>query len=94
MPWLPEPEQMTTGISQPFIRASDPAAAKASCASKIAMGVETGILGYNMYLRGNSFRPGDGIVGRDVEETIRNVGILASQGMKETDRVILKIMTE
>ena len=68
--------------------------AKASCASKIAMGVETGILGYNMYLRGNSFRPGDGIVGRDVEETIRNVGILASQGMKETDRVILKIMTE
>ena len=26
--------------------------AKASCASKIAMGVETGILGYNMYLRG------------------------------------------
>ena len=68
--------------------------AKASCASKIAMGVETGILGYNMYLRGNSFQPGDGIVGRDVEETIRNVGILASQGMKETDRVILKIMTE
>ena len=67
--------------------------AKASCASKIAMGVETGILGYNMYLRGNSFQPGDGIVGRDVEQTIRNVGILASQGMKETDRVILKIMT-
>ena len=29
MPWLPEPEQMTTGISQPFIRASDPAAAQA-----------------------------------------------------------------
>lgn len=68
--------------------------AKASCAGKIAMGVETGILGYNMYLRGNSFQPGDGIVGRDVEQTIRNVGILASQGMKETDRVILKIMTE
>ena len=67
--------------------------AKASCASKIAMGVETGLLGYNMYLRGNSFQPGDGIVGRDVEQTIRNVGILASQGMKETDRVILKIMT-
>ena len=44
-------------------------------------------------LRGNSFQPGDGIVGWDVEETIRNVGILA-QGMKETDRVILKIMTE
>lgn len=68
--------------------------AKASCASKIAMGVECGILGYNMYLRGDGFRPGDGIVGDDVEDTIRNVGTLAAQGMRETDRVILKIMTE
>lgn len=67
--------------------------AKASCASKIAMAVDTGILGYNMYLGGNNFRPGDGIEGADVEETIRNVGILASKGMHETDRVILNIMT-
>ena len=67
--------------------------AKASCASKIAMAVGTGILGYNMYLGGNNFRPGDGIEGADVEETIRNVGILASKGMHETDRVILNIMT-
>ena len=29
MPWLPLPELMTTGISQPFIRASEPAAAMA-----------------------------------------------------------------
>ena len=67
--------------------------AKASCASKIAMAVGTGILGYNMYLGGNNFRPGDGIEGADVEETIRNVGVLASKGMHETDRVILNIMT-
>ena len=57
------------------------------------MGVNCGILGYNMYKGGNNFRPGDGIVGVDVEDTIKNVGILASQGMRETDRVILKIMT-
>ncbi len=68
--------------------------AKASCASKIAMSVETGILGYNMYLKGNNFCAGDGIVGENVEETIKNVGVLAAQGMRETDRVILKIMTE
>ena len=67
--------------------------AKASCASKIAMAIGTGILGYNMYLGGNNFRPGDGIEGADVEDTIRNVGILASKGMHETDRVILNIMT-
>ena len=68
--------------------------AKASCASKIAMGVECGILGYNMYRTGNNFRPGDGIMGADVEHTVHNVGVLAAQGMRETDRVILKIMTE
>ena len=68
--------------------------AKASCASKIAMSVDCGILGYNMYLGGNNFRPGDGIMGGGVEPTIRNVGVLAAQGMRETDRVILKIMTE
>ena len=68
--------------------------AKASCASKIAMGVECGLLGYNMYLGGSNFQPGHGILGKDVEDTIRHVGVLAAQGMRETDRVILKIMTE
>ena len=68
--------------------------AKASCASKIAMAVETGILGYRMYLTGNSFRGGDGIVGTDVEDTIRNVGTLAGIGMREEDKVILGIMTK
>ena len=68
--------------------------AKASCASKIAMGVGCGILGYNMYRTGNNFQPGHGIMGTDVEDTIRNVGTLASQGMRQTDRVILEIMTK
>ena len=68
--------------------------AKASCASKIAMGVGCGILGHDMYRTNNDFRPGDGILGVDVEQTVRNVGVLAAQGMRETDRVILRIMTE
>ena len=68
--------------------------AKASCASKIAMGVDCGILGYDMYRNGDNFRSGDGILGDDVEDTIRHVGVLATEGMRETDRVILKIMTE
>ena len=68
--------------------------AKASCASKIAMGVGCGLLGCDMAFVGNNFQPGHGILGTDVEDTIRHVGVLASQGMRETDRVILKIMTE
>lgn len=67
--------------------------AKASCAGKIAAAVNAGILGYNMYLNGSQFWAGDGIVSKGVENTIRNVGRLGRDGMRETDREILKIMT-
>ena len=42
--------------------------AKASCAAKIASAVEAGILGYNMYIRGQQFKGGDGIVVKGIEE--------------------------
>ena len=67
--------------------------AKPSCAAKIAEAVDAGILGYEMYVRGQNFKSGEGIVGRDIAETVRNVGILASEGMQGTDHTILKIMT-
>ena len=68
--------------------------AKASCAAKIALSVDAGILGYHMYLNGNQFKDGDGIVKKGVENTIHSVGILASEGMIETDKEILKIMMD
>jgi len=68
--------------------------AKPSCAAKIAESVDAGILGYQMYLNGQNFQPGDGIVGADVHETVTNVGVLAKEGMKGTDRTILAIMTQ
>ena len=66
--------------------------AKASCASKIATAVEMGLLGYDMAKNGQVLHGGDGIVGADVEETIRNVGRLADEGMRDTDKTILHIM--
>lgn len=66
--------------------------AKSSCAAKIAAAVEAGLLSYAMAKQGRRFRGGDGIVTRGVEGTIRNIGILAREGMRETDRVILRIM--
>ena len=66
--------------------------AKASCAAKIASAVDAGILGYNMYKRGQQFYGGDGIVTRGVEETIQNVGRLGKQGMKATNEEIIKSM--
>lgn len=66
--------------------------AKASCAAKIAAAVDAGILGYQMYLEGQQFYGGDGIVTKGADKTVRNVGILAREGMRETDRTILEIM--
>ncbi len=66
--------------------------AKPSCAAKIAAAVDAGILGYNMYLENQQFFGGDGIVTKGADKTVSNVGILAREGMRETDRTILKIM--
>lgn len=66
--------------------------AKASCAAKIAVAVDAGILGYYMFKEGQQFKGGDGIVRKGVEATISNVGKLAKDGMKETDKEIIKIM--
>ena len=68
--------------------------AKPSCAGKIAISVESGILGYEMAKKGNELLGGDGIVGNDVEETIDHIGRLGRLGMKQTDVEILKIMVE
>ncbi len=68
--------------------------AKASCAAKIATAVESGLLGLNMYYHGNEFFAGDGIVKKGVEKTIKSVSRLAHEGMKETDKEILRIMLE
>ena len=68
--------------------------AKASCAAKIAAAVEAGILGWNMYRNGQQFYGGDGVVSKGVENTIRNIGRLGRDGMRETDREIIRIMTQ
>lgn len=68
--------------------------AKSSCAAKIALAVESGIFGYHMYINGNNFKNGEGIVNKEVEATIQNVGKLASKGMVETDKQIVNIMLD
>lgn len=68
--------------------------AKASCAAKIAAAVEAGILGYRMYTQHQEFYSGDGIVVKGVDNTIRNIGRLAKDGMRETESQILSMMLE
>ncbi|MDD4371434.1 MAG: L-serine ammonia-lyase, iron-sulfur-dependent, subunit alpha [Anaerostipes sp.] len=67
--------------------------AKASCAAKIATAVDAGIFGYEMYLQGQQFYSGEGVVSDGVENTIKNIGRLGKDGMRDTDKEILCIMT-
>ncbi len=66
--------------------------AKASCAAKIAVAVDAGLLGYQMCKNGMQFYAGDGIVKKGIENTIRTVGSLAHNGMVDTDREIIHLM--
>ncbi len=66
--------------------------AKPSCAAKIASAVDAGILGWEMEQEKQQFYSGDGIVTKGVDRTVKNVGRLASEGMRQTDQTILEIM--
>ena len=68
--------------------------AKASCAGKIAAAVDAGILGYRMFTQNQEFLSGDGIVVKGVDNTIRNIGRLAKDGMSCTETEILNMMLE
>ena len=68
--------------------------AKASCAAKISVAVEAGLMGLSMYNKGNQFFGGDGLVKNGAESTIAVVGRLARFGMKETDEEIIRLMLE
>ena len=68
--------------------------AKASCAMKISSGIYSAFDATMLALNKDVLKSGDGIVGVDIEKTIRNVGELAQSGMKGTDETILDIMTK
>lgn len=68
--------------------------AKTSCALKVASAVEAAINGALLAMRDVCIPGKDGILDEDIESFICNIGTLGSVGMVETDKVILKIMTD
>ena len=68
--------------------------AKASCAAKIASSVDAALLGYNMYKCNQEFKGGDGIVMKDIETTIKGIGRLGKDGMRQTNEEIIRLMIE
>ena len=66
--------------------------AKPSCAAKIAISIDGAYLVIDMTRNRQRFAGGDGIVKDGIENTISSVSKLGRDGMRETDKEILKIM--
>lgn len=67
--------------------------AKPSCALKVTTGVSTAVLSAVMAMENRCVTSVEGIIDEDVDQSIRNLTRIGSQGMNETDRVVLDIMT-
>ncbi len=67
--------------------------AKPSCAMKLMSGVSTAVLSAMMAMDGHCVTPVEGIIDQDVDRCIRNLTRIGRDGMNETDRMVLDIMT-
>ncbi len=67
--------------------------AKPSCAMKVASGVSTAMLSAMMAMENKVVTSAEGIIDDDVDRSIRNLTSIGSQGMEETDKLVLDIIT-
>lgn len=67
--------------------------AKQGCALKVYSAVSAAVQAALLSDKGIITR-NDGIIVDDIEQTIKNIGLIGSEGMTETDNMILKIMTK
>ena len=67
--------------------------AKPSCALKLTSGVSTAVLSAILAMDNKCVTSVEGIIDDDVDRSIRNLTRIGSQGMNETDKLVLEIMT-
>lgn len=66
--------------------------AKVGCAMKVASGVSSALQSAVLAREGICISEYDGIIEKDIEKTIQNLGKIGSVGMQKTDNMILDIM--
>ena len=66
--------------------------AKVGCAMKVASGVSSALQSAVLAREGLCISEYDGIIEKDIEKTIQNLGRIGSVGMQHTDNMILDIM--
>ena len=67
--------------------------AKPSCALKVTTGVSTAVLSAVMAMENRCVKSVEGIIDQDVDRSIQNLTEIGKNGMNETDRLVLQIMT-
>ena len=66
--------------------------AKVGCAMKVASGVSSALQSAVLAREGICISEHDGIIEKDIEKTVQNLGRIGSIGMQNTDNMILDIM--
>ena len=67
--------------------------AKPSCALKVTSGVSTAVLSAMLAIQNKHVTSVEGLVEDDVDRTIHNMTRIVAEGMNETDKMVLDIMT-
>ena len=66
--------------------------AKYGCALKISTSAGAALESALLALAGTALPPGNGLVGKDFRETLRNLREVTERGMKDLDRSLLEIL--
>ncbi len=67
--------------------------AKPSCALKVGSGIATAVFSAMLAMEGKTVSALEGIIDEDVDQCVRNLAKIGTQGMEETDKLVLAIMT-
>ena len=66
--------------------------AKPSCAAKIFSSLQAAFLGHSLAMRGFRFEAGEGLAMDTAEDTVKAIGYMGREGMRQTDIEILNLM--
>ena len=66
--------------------------AKPSCAAKIFSSLQAAFLGHSLDMKGFRFEAGEGLAMDTAEETVKAIGYMGREGMRQTDIEILNLM--
>lgn len=68
--------------------------AKPSCSLKISSGVSTALMSAMLAMNGKCVTEAEGIISDDVDRSIHNLTSIGREAMRQTDRLVLDIMTD